>query len=134
MKKLLSKDENQVRYLLENGLTEVTYFKTKNDKPFTHTYASYWHPYELRHYFRDYAAYSPLSYVRLGKKLNDMGIITNSFPRPTKEELNLILDAIAENISMNLKLFFDNPKLEKKTLKQIFGDRKALRKAMQNWV
>ena len=48
MKKLLSKDENQVRYLLENGLTEVTYFKTKNDKPFTHTYASYWHPYELR--------------------------------------------------------------------------------------
>ena len=34
MKKLLSKDENQVRYLLENGLTEVTYFKTKNDKPF----------------------------------------------------------------------------------------------------
>ena len=28
----------------------------------------------------------------------------------------------------------DNPKLEKKTLKQIFGDRKALRKAMQDWV
>ena len=125
MKKLLSKDENQVRYLLENGLTEVTYFKTKNDIPFTHTYASYWHPYELRHYFRDYAAYSPLSYVRLGKKLNDMGIITNDFPRPTETELNLILDAIAENISMNLKLFFDNPKLENKTLKQIFKDRKA---------
>tara|TARA_R100001086_G_scaffold28548_1_gene13104 strand:- start:328 stop:720 length:393 start_codon:yes stop_codon:yes gene_type:complete len=130
MKKLLSKDENQVRYLLENGLTEVTYLKTN----FTYKYASYWHPYELRHYFRDYAAYSPLSYVRLGKKLNDMGIITNDFPRPTKEELNIILDAISENISMNLKLFFDNPKLDKKTLKQIFGDRKSLRKAMQNWV
>ena len=135
MKKLLSKDDNQVRYLLENGLTEVTYLpKTEKDKPFTFKYASYWHPYELRHYFRDYAAYSPLSYVRLGKKLNDMGIITNAFPKPTKEELNLILDAIAENISMNLKLFFDNPKLEKKTLKQIYGDRKALRKAMQEWV
>ena len=130
MKKLLSKDENQVRYLLENGLTEVTYLKTN----FTYKYASYWHPYELRHYFRDYAAYSPLSYVRLGKKLNDMGIITNDFPRPTKEELNIILDAISENISRNLKLFFDNPKLDKKTLKQIFGDRKSLRKAMQNWV
>jgi len=134
MKKLLSKDENQVRYLLENGLTEVTYFKTKNNKPFTHKYASYWHPYELRHYFRDYAAYSPLSYVRLGKKLNDMGLITNAFPRPTKEELNTILDAIANNISMNLKLFFDNPKLENKTLKQIYKDRKSLRIAMQDWI
>ena len=34
MKKLLSKDENQVSYLLENGLTEVTYLpKTEKDKP-----------------------------------------------------------------------------------------------------
>jgi len=130
MKKLLSKDENQIRYLLENGLTEVIYLKTK----FTYKYASYWHPYELRHYFRDYAAYSPLSYVRLGKKLNDMGLITNDFPRPTKEELNTILDAIANNISMNLKLFFDNPKLENKTLKQIYKDRKSLRIAMQDWI
>ena len=40
-----------------------------------------------------------------------------------------------KEVSLNyLKLFFDNPKLEKKTLKQIFGDRKALRKAMQEWV
>ena len=130
MKTLLSKDENQVRYLLENGLTEVTYLKTN----FTYKYASYWHPYELRHYFRDYAAYSPLSYVRLGKKLNDMGLITNDYPRPTKEELNTILDAIANNISMNLKLFFDNPKLENKTLKQIYKDRKSLRIAMQDWI
>ena len=134
MKKLLSKDENQVRYLLENGLTEVTYLKTKNNKPFTYKFASYWHPYELRHYFRDYAAYSPLSYVRLGKKLNDMGLITNDYPKPTKEELNTILDAIANNISMNLKLFFDNPKLENKTLKQIYKDRKSLRIAMQDWI
>ena len=134
MKTLLSKDENQVRYLLENGLTEVTYLKTKNNKPFTYKFASYWHPYELRHYFRDYAAYSPLSYVRLGKKLNDMGLITNDYPKPTKEELNTILDAIANNISMNLKLFFDNPKLENKTLKQIYKDRKSLRIAMQDWI
>ena len=134
MKKLLSKDENQITYLLENGLTEVTHLKTKNNKPFTYKYASYWHPYELRHYFRDYAAYSPLSYVRLGKKLNDMGLITNDFPRPTKEELNTILDAIANNISMNLKLFVDDPKLENKTLKQIYKDRKSLRIAMQDWI
>ena len=134
MKKLLSKDESQITYLLENGLTEVTHLKTKNNKPFTYKFASYWHPYELRHYFRDYAAYSPISYVRLGKKLNDMGLITNDFPRPTKEELNTILDAIANNISMNLKLFFDNPKLENKTLKQIYKDRKSLRIAMQDWI
>ena len=134
MKKLLLKDENQVLYLLENGLSEVTYFNTKNGKPFTHKYASYWHPYELRHYFRDYAANSPISYVRLGKKLNDMGLITNSYPFHSAEKLNLILDAIAENISMNLKLFSDSPKLENKTLKQIFKDRKALRKAMQDWI
>ena len=134
MKKLLSKDENQISYLLENGLTEITYLKTKNSKPFTHKFASYWHPYELRHYFRAYATYNPLSYVRLGKKLNDIGLITNDFPRPTKEELNTILDAIANNISMNLKLFFDNPKLQNKTLKQIYKDRKTLRISMQDWI
>ena len=134
MKKLLFKDENQIKYLLENGLTEVTYLKTRNNKPFTHKFASYWHPYELRHYFRDYAAYSPISYARLGKKINDMGLITNEYPKPTKQELNTILDAIANNISMNLKLFFDNPKLENKTLKQIYKDRKSLRIAMQDWI
>tara|TARA_B100000575_G_C23079734_1_gene622050 strand:+ start:1017 stop:1421 length:405 start_codon:yes stop_codon:yes gene_type:complete len=134
MKKLLFKDENQIKYLLENGLTEVTYLKTRNNKPFTHKFASYWHPYELRHYFRDYAAYSPISYARLGKKINDMGLITNEYPKPTKAELNTILDAIANNISMNLKLFFDNPKLENKTLKQIYKDRKSLRIAMQDWI
>tara|TARA_B000000609_G_C23959128_1_gene233123 strand:+ start:144 stop:548 length:405 start_codon:yes stop_codon:yes gene_type:complete len=134
MKKLLFKDENQIKYLLENGLTEVTYLKTRNNKPFTHKFASYWHPYELRHYFRDYAAHSPVSYVRLGKKLNAMGLVTNEYPKPTKEELNTILDAIANNISMNLKLFFDNPKLENKTLKQIYKDRKSLRIAMQDWI
>ena len=134
MKKLLFKDENQITYLLENGFTEVTYLKTRNNKPFTHKFVSYWHPYELRHYFRDYAAYSPVSYVRLGKKLNAMGLVTNEYPKPTKEELNTILDAIANNISMNLKLFFDNPKLENKTLKQIYKDRKSLRIAMQDWI
>ncbi len=136
MKKLLSKDENQVRYLLENGLTEVTYLKTKNDKPFTFKFASYWHPYELRHYFRDYAAYSPLSYVRLGKKLSNLGLITNSYPKPTKEELNTILDAISKYIPMNLKLFnYDSiSEADNRTLKQIYQTRKNLRLDMNNWI
>ena len=37
MKKLLYKNEKQVNYLLDNGLTEVTYFKTKNGDNITHT-------------------------------------------------------------------------------------------------
>jgi len=138
MKKLLSKDENQVYYLLDNGLTEVTYFKTKNgdNKPFTFKFASYWHPYELRHYFRDYAAYSPLSYVRLGKKLNDIGLITNSYPKPTKEQLSTILDAISKYISMNLKLFnYDSiSKADNRTLKEIYKTRENLRLDMNNWI
>ena len=136
MKKLLSKNNNQVSYLLENGLTEVTYFKTKNNKPFTFKFASYWHPYELRHYFRDYAAYSPLSYVRLGKKLNDIGLITNSYPKPTKQQLNKILDAISQYIPMNLKLFnYDSiSKADNRTLKEIYKTRENLRLDMNNWI
>ena len=74
MKKLISKDKDQLRYLLDNGLTEVTYLKTKSGKPWTFTYASYWHPHELRHHLRDFAANSPLSYVRLGQKLKALGL------------------------------------------------------------
>jgi len=136
MKKLIYKDEKQVNYLLDNGLTEVTFFKTKNNKSFTYKFASYWHPYELRHYFRDYAAYSPLSYVRLGKKLNDIGLITNSYPKPTKQQLNKILDAISKYISMNLKLFnYDSiSKADNRTLKEIYQTRKNLRLDMDNWI
>ena len=138
MKKLLYKNENQVNYLLDNGLTEVTYFKTKNgdNKTFTFKFASYWHPYELRHYFRDYAAYSPLSYVRLGKKLNDIGLITNSYPKPTKQQLNKILDAISQYIPMNLKFFnYDSiSKADNRTLKEIYKTRENLRLDMNNWI
>ena len=136
MKKLIYKDEKQVNYLLDNGLTEVTFFKAKNNKSFTYKFASYWHPYELRHYFRDYAAYSPLSYVKLGKKLNDLGLITNSYPKPTKQQLNKILDAISKYISMNLKLFnYDSiSKADNRTLKEIYQTRKNLRLDMDNWI
>ena len=74
MKILISKDKKQLRYLLDNGLTQITYFKTKSGKPWTFNYASYWHPHELRHELRDFAANSPLSYVRLGKKLKALGL------------------------------------------------------------
>ena len=69
VKKLISKDESQIRYLLENGLTEVTFLNSRSGNPWTIVYAAYWHPYELRHELRDFAANSPLSYVRMDKKL-----------------------------------------------------------------
>ena len=156
MKKLISKDENQVSYLLTDnyskmdcsrwGLTETTYLKTRSGKPFRVVYASFWHPYELRHHFRDFAANSPLSYVRLGKKLNDMGLITNEFPRPTKEELNKlkaqglclegveeswdlekILEAIAVNISMQSKPWKNGLSNDNRTIKQAYGSRQGFR-------
>ena len=76
-KELIYQDENQTKWLLDNGLTQVTYSKTKDSEPITMTYASYWHPYELRHYMRDYAAYSPISYVRLGRKIKALGLCVN---------------------------------------------------------
>ena len=97
MKKLISKDKDQLRYLLDNGLTEVTYLKTKSGKPWTFTYASYWHPHELRHHLRDFAANSPLSYVRLGQKLKALGLCI-----PDDDEswnMKKILNAMADNIS-----------------------------------
>ena len=74
MKKLISKDDHQIHYLLPNGLTEITFLKTKSGNPWTIVYASYWHPHELRHHLRDFAANSPLSYVRLGQKLKALGL------------------------------------------------------------
>ena len=73
-KKLISKDEYQVRYLLDNGLTEVTMFNTKDGNPYTCVIAAYWHPHSLRHYMRDFSANSPISYARLGRKLQSLGL------------------------------------------------------------
>ena len=39
-KELIYQDENQTKWLLDNGLTQVTYCKTKDSEPITMTYAS----------------------------------------------------------------------------------------------
>ncbi len=39
-----------------------------------YTYIPYWHPYELRHFFRDYKAYNPNSYIKLGRKIKNLGL------------------------------------------------------------
>ena len=128
MKKLISKDKNQIRYLLDNGLTEVTYLKTVSGKyePLTFTYASYWHPHELRHHLRDFAANSPLSYIRLGQKLKALGLCI-----PDDDEswnMKKILNAMADNISMNAKPWKRGMSNIDKTVKQMYGSREGYRK------
>ena len=126
MKILISKDKKQLRYLLDNGLTQITYFKTKSGKPWTFNYASYWHPHELRHELRDFAANSPLSYVRLGKKLKALGLCI-----PDDDEswnMKKILNAMADNISMNAKPWKHGMSDDDRTVKQIYKTREGYRK------
>ena len=126
MKKLISKDKDQLRYLLDNGLTEVTYLKTKSGKPCTFTYASYWHPYELRHELRDFAANSPLSYIRLGQKLKALGLC---LPDDNASwNMKKILNAMADNISMNAKPWKRGMSDDDRTVKQIYKTREGYRK------
>ena len=131
MKKLISKDKDQLRYLLDNGLTEVTYLKTKSGKPCTFTYASYWHPHELRHHLRDFAANSPLSYVRLGQKLKALGLCIPDDDQSWN--MKKILNAMADNISMNAKPWKRGMDDDNRTVKQIYKTREGYRKYLFKW-
>ena len=126
MKKLISKDEYQIHYLLDNGLTEVTILNTKTKKPYTFIHAAYWHPHELRHELRDFAANSPLSYVRLGQKINSLGLCIEG----NKKSWNMkkLLNAIADNISMNAKPWKRGMSDDDRTVKQIYKTREGYRK------
>ena len=126
MKILISKDKKQLRYLLDNGLTQITYFKTKSGKPWTFNYASYWHPHELRHELRDFAANSPLSYVRLGKKLKALGLCI--IDDDESWNMKKILNAMADNISMNAKPWKRGMSNDDRTVKQIYKTREGYRK------
>ena len=91
-------------------------------------FVKYWHPYELRHWFRSYAANSPKSYIRLGQKLNSIGLCVGK-----DYEVNLpeILDGIEKFISMNTKPFVNHIVDDNRTLKQIYGTAKNFRKALE---
>ena len=77
----------------------------------------------------------PNSYVRLGKKIKELGICNeNDFE---SWDIQKILDAISQHIPMSLRLFSfqkvtDNP--DKRTLKQIYKTRENLRLAMNDWI
>ena len=127
-KKLTFKDELQERYLLDNGLTECTFFNMKNKKPYTFVYASYWHPCEIKHMMRDFAANSPLSYVRLGQKLESLGLCIEE--DDNSWDLKKILIAIADNISMNAKPWKRGISNIDKTVKEIYGTREDFKKEL----
>ena len=118
---------------LDNGrvLIENLYQDGYTDK---YTYIPYWHPYELRHIFRDYKAFMPNSYIRLGRKIKELGLCNEN----DAESWNMqkILDAISQHIPMNLKLFNCNTitEADNRTLKQIFKTREKLREDMNSWV
>ena len=126
-KTLIYKDKNQTKFLLSNGLTQVIYQKGFN-RPVTVTYAAFWHPYELRHYLRGYAAFSPISYIRLGKKIKSLGLCIEG--NEDSWHLKRLLPAIAQNISMNAKPFQDEE--DKRTVKQIYQTRENLLKRLKD--
>ena len=102
----------------------------KNGSTHSFKFIKYWHPYELRHTFRDYAANSPKSYIRLGQKLNSIGLcIGDNYP----DTLTEVLDGIERFISMNAKPFRNDAiDIDKRTLKQIYGTANNFRNYLEN--
>ena len=99
-----------------------------------YSYIPYWHPIELKHIFRDYQAFMPNSYVRLGKKIKELGLCNENDSESW--DIQKILDAISQHIPMNLKLFNCNTisEADNRTLKQIFKTREKMREDINNWI
>ena len=125
-KELIYEDENRITSRLENGLLQTTYRKNKESKGFTIKFADYWHPYELRHDMRDYAAYSPISYVRLGQKIKSLGLCIEG--DDDSWDLKKLLTAIAKHISMNAKPWKGDD--DHRTVKQIYETREGFLKSL----
>ena len=125
-KELIYEDKTSIHWRLENGLIETTYRKNEESKGFTIKYADYWHPYELRHDMRDYAAYSPLSYIRLGQKIKSLGLCIEG--DDDSWDLKKLLTAIAKHISMNAKPWKGDD--ENRTVKQIYKTREGFLKSL----
>jgi|TARA_R100001530_G_scaffold113194_1_gene80212 hypothetical protein len=114
---------------LKNGYwLHTSYYKDGSTHSFK--FIKYWHPYELRHTFRDYAANSPKSYIRLGQKLNSIGLCIGDNYTDTLKE---VLDGIERFISMNAKPFRNDAiDIDKRTLKQIYDTAKNFRNYLED--
>ena len=101
---------------------------------YKYTYTPSWHPYALRHPFREYKAKNPNSYIKLGRKIKELGFCNENDTESW--DIKKILDAISQFIPMNLRLFdYDSiSEADKRTLKQIYQTRENLRKDMNFWV
>ena len=123
--KRTERDDGQVliENLYQDGYTEK------------YLYTPYWHPYELRYPFRDYKAYSRDSYIRLGRKIKELGLCNEKDSESWY--IDKVLDQIAKLIPMNLRLYAlqtVDAEPDKRTLKQIYQTREKLREAMNSWV
>ena len=65
--------ENCSQTLLDDGFW-LHEEKQKDGKIFSFTFVKYWHSYEIKHEMRDFASNSPVSYIKLGQKLNELGL------------------------------------------------------------
>ena len=86
--------------LLEDGYWLNT-SENEDGSTYSFKFIKYWHPYELRHTFRDFAANSPRSYIRLGQNLQSIGLCLEGYRQPNAEEFSKILDGIERFDSMN---------------------------------
>ena len=113
--------------LLDNGfwLHEET---QKDGKIYSFTFVKYWHPIEIKHMMRDFASNSDSSYIRLGQKLNSLGLCIEGDEKSW--DLKKILIAIADNISMNAKPWKRGISNIDKTVKQIYGTREDFKKEL----
>ena len=102
----------------------------------------YWHPYELRHHFRNYYSFNFKSYNRLGLIIQNNGLSLSNerFLENTKyyHKLHKILDLIALHIPMNLKMGTLNPSritsYNNATLKEVYKTRENFRNVLNNWI
>ena len=113
--------------LLDNGfwLHEET---QKDGKIYSFTFVKYWHPIEIKHMMRDFASNSASSYIRLGQKLNSLGLCIEGNEKSW--DLKKILIAIADNISMNAKPWKRGISNIDKTVKEIYGTREDFKKEL----
>ncbi len=114
--------ENCTQTLLDNGFW-LHEEKQKDGKIFSFTFVKYWHCCEIKHEMRDFASNSPVSYIKLGQKLNELGLCIEE----NDESWNLkeILIAISENIPMNCKPWRSGISNDNRTVKRIYGSRKG---------
>ena len=114
--------ENCTQTLLDNGFW-LHEEKQKDNKIFSFTFVKYWHCCEIKHEMRDFASNSPVSYIKLGQKLNELGLCIED--NDDSWNLKEILIAISENISMNCKPWIRGLSNDNRTVKGIYGSRKG---------